>query len=415
MKKLLTFLFLVIFLVLTFSTCSKDDVDVAYSKNTIEENKQNIEDEGLELIGKLDGMKDLGSLFAVRDLSNLLTGTPVGVVIVFKPVVDLLDPIAKMDKNPMGLVALRATSQETDDFFDFFGKEAGIYTWNSTQNDFVWSASPNELTFKYPTEGSSTNNATLKFSNLTSITTTNDSFSGEKLPTSLNVTLVSSGVTLLSLEFSGEYNSDDLPSKISTTLEFDEGYKFTQEFTNSTSKAAWNVSYSFDGDDIFAAHFESKGDFSYDNFTGDEDLSTQDQVDQFLNTANTWIQIGNLKLAGVIDYEGLYKEANAEFPEGEEYLTKAENTRMAEIFNKYLKLCLLYAKERQAIAKSSFYAYEYDAENWAGEYTTNLKFIFEDGSSMDESFFETGFEDFIDAYEEFLTEMETNYNPEQPI
>jgi len=88
---------------------------------------------------------------------------------------------------------------------------------------------------------------------------------------------------------------------------------------------------------------------------------------------------------------------------------------MAEIFNKYMKLCLLYAKERQAIAKSSFYAYEYDAENYPGEYTTNLKFIFKDGSSMDESFFETGFEDFIDAYEEFLTEMETNYNPEQPI
>jgi len=331
MKKLLTFLFLVIFLVLTFSTCSKDDVDVAYSKNTIEENKQNIEDEGLELIGKLDGMKELDGIFAVQDLNILLNESfSVGYVMGFKPVIELLDPIADLDKNPMGLFALRATNGEMDEFYYFFGQEAGIYTWNSSLEEFDWTASPNELTFKYPTNGSSTNNATLKFDNLSTITTTNESFPDEKFPESLDVSLVSSGSTLFSLEMRGEYNDDDLPSKITTTLEFNEGYKFTQEFTNSTSKAAWNVSYSFDGDDIFAAHFESKGDFSYDNFTGDEDLSSQDQVDQFLNTANAWIQIGNLKLAGVIDYEGFYKEANAEFPEGEEYLTKAENTKMAE-------------------------------------------------------------------------------------
>lgn len=409
MKKQLSVIFMAIVMVLSFSNCQKDDVDVAYSKNTIEENKQIIEEEGLALIDKMDGMKNLAGMNAVMDFENLAYTEPVVYSARFKAVIDLIDPITKLGKDKLAIVKLRVSSEEVDAFFTLFGNEAGIYTWNSSTSDFDWTSSPDEMTFKYPSEGSTTNNITLSVTNLTVSDATQQT--EQPMVTSMDVILKNSGTTLFSLEMTGRYDEDGLPTNLTTEFEFKEGYTFSQKFTNNGTDAKWDVEYAFDGENIFKAHLESSGEFVYDNIVTEGDIEDPEYVEKFLDDADAFIQFGNVRLAAVVNYQNLSTLLDETFPQGIGS-TEEDNVKACEIYNENVKMCVLFAKERKAIAKSTFYAYEYLPIDLPGEYTSEVKFIFSDGSSMDASFFETGFDELIAAYDDFILELQENYNTE---
>lgn len=406
MKKPMSVLFMAFLIVIAFSNCKKDDVDVAYSKNTIEENKLKIEEEGLAMFEKLDGMKNLAGMNAVMDFENLAYTDPVAYSARFKPVIELIDPITKLGKDKLAIVKLRVSSEEVDAFFTLFGNEAGIYNWNSLTNDFDWTSSPDEMTFKYPSEGSTTNNITLSVTNLAVSDATQQT--EQPMVTSMNIILKNSGTTLFSLEMTGRYDEDGLPTNLTTEFEFKEGYTFSQKFTNNGTDAKWDVEYAFKGDNIFKAHLESAGEFIYDNIV-EEDIENPEYAEKFLDDADAYIQFGNIRLSAVVNYEKLNTSLDEAFPQGIGY-TEEDNVKASDIYNENVKMCVLFAKERKAIAKSLFYAYEYSPVDYPGEFTSNVKFVFSDGSSMDASFFETGFDELIAAYDDFILEMQENYN-----
>lgn len=395
-----------IVVVLSFSNCKKDDVDVAYSKNTIEENKQQIEEEGLALIDKMDGMKNLAGMNAVMDFEMLGSTDPVAYSARFKPVIDLIDPITKLGKDKLAIVKLRVSSKDVDAFFTLFGNEAGVYTWNSLTKDFDWTSSPNEMTFKYPSEGSTTNNITLSVTNLTVSEATQKT--EQPMVTSMDIILKNSGNTLFTLEMRGKYDEDGLPTSLTTEFEFKEGYTFSQKFTNNGTDVKWDVEYAFDDETIFKAHLQSSGDFVYDNIV-EGDVEDPEYAEKFLNDADAYIQFGNVRLAAVVNYEKLNTTLDETFPQGIGS-TEEDNLKASDIYNENIKMCVLFAKERKAIAKSMFYAYEYDPEVYPGQFGSEVKFVFSDESSMDASFFETGFDELIAAYNDFMLEMQDNYN-----
>ena len=406
MKKQLSVIFMAILMVLSFSNCQKDDVDVPYSKNTIEENKQIIEEEGLAMFEKMDGMKNLAGMNAVMDFEMLAYSEPVAYSARFKAVIDLIDPITKLGKDKLAIVKLRVSSEEVDAFFTLFGNEAGIYTWNSTTNDFDWTESPDEMTFKYPSEGSTTNNITLSVTNLNVSDATQQT--EQPMVTSMDVILKNSGTTLFSLEMTGRYDEDGLPTNLTTEFEFKEGYTFNQKFSNNGTDAKWDVEYAYKGDNIFKAHLESAGEFVYDNVV-EGDVEDPEYAEKFLDDADAYVQFGNIRLSAVINYEKLNSSLDETFPQGIGS-TEEDNLKASDIYNENVKMCVLFAKERKAIAKSLFYAYEYDPELYPGEWDNEVKFVFSDGSSMDASFFETGFDELIAAYDDFIMEMQENYN-----
>lgn len=407
MKQIKLLPFFILILILVFTGCKGDDINVPYAKYTVEENKQNIEDEGVALIGKMDGMKDLSAVYAVKDLNELPVSGDVGMIMKsFRTVNEIMAPVREINSDYMSLAKLRATE---DPYMDLIGIEQGTYVWDPTKQDFTFTAGSNGIIYQYPSEGSSTNNTTLSIKNLTTIVTSNDSFPDEQFPTSLDITIVQSGTELFSATLEASYNEDDLPANVSTEINFNEGYTFKQKFVNTDSKISWDLSYKYNKETLFSAHVGSLGDYAFENIQDNPNLGSSEDVDKFLNSANVWIQVGNLKMAALYDFQKHKSEMDEKYPEDGYYTSLEDNEGIAEILNKYVKATILYAKEKKAIAKSSFYAYEYDPEYSPGNYGVSLKFVFDDGSSMDETFFSSGMEDLMDAWDQFETGLSENY------
>lgn len=405
MKKLLVLILAVIVTFPAFFSCKDDAVDVPFSKNSIEENKVQIEEEGLALLDKMDAMKNLSAMNTLMDLNALMYGAPeeeyYGVAGMVKKVVE--------QKSGRSLIKkIESKTTVTDPYYTFIGIEAGIYTWNSSISEFEWTASANELTFKYPSAGSTTNNTILKVSNLKYDELTYDSETTYMM-TSLNVLMTVSGSEQLSLEMRAEFDDDGMPISYRSEFEVKEGYSFTETFTNSGSKAKFDAVYGFDGEDLFMAHMESSGDFTYDSMYSLENPENEDQLDEFLDKANMWIQAGNLKFAAVVDFNNYIKQKSSKFPDDIVGTSMEDSEAMAKIMNDNIKATLMFAKEKKAIAKGLFYSYEYDEYYYPGEYATGLKFVFADDSSLDQSFMETGFEELLSAYEEFMMAMQDSY------
>lgn len=407
MKQIKILSFFTFILILILTGCKGDDINVPFAKYTVEENKQNIEDEGVELIGKMDGMKDLSAVYAVKDLNELPVSGGVGAIVKsFRTVNEVMAPVREINSDYMSLAKLRATE---DPYIDLIGTEQGTYTWDPATQDFTFTAGTNGIIYKYPSGKSSTNNTTLTIKNLTTIVTSNDSFPGQQFPTSLDITIVQAGTELFSANLEASYNEEDLPSNVTTEIKFNEGYTFKQKFVNTDSKISWDLSYKFNNETLISAHLGSLGDYAFENIQDSPNLASSEEVDKFLNSANVWLQVGNLKMAALYDFQKHKSEMDEKYPEDGYYTSLEDNEGIAEIFNKYVKATILYAKEKKAIAKSSFYAYEYDPEYSPGNYGVSLKFVFDDGSSMDETFFSSGMEDLMDAWEQFETSMSENY------
>lgn len=407
MEKIKVLSFFTFILILIFTGCKGDDLNVPFAKYTVEENKQNIEEEGVELIGKMDGMKDLSAVYAVKDLNELPISGGVGAMVKsFRTVNEVMAPVREINSDYMSLAKLRATE---DPYIDLIGTEQGTYTWDPASQDFTFTAGKNGIIYKYPSGKSSTNNTTLTIKNLTTIVTSNDSFPDQQFPTSLDITIVQSGTEIFSANLEASYNEDDLPANVSTEIKFNEGYTFKQKFVNTDSKISWDLSYKYNSETLVSAHIGSLGDYAFENIQESPNLASSEDVDKFLNSANVWLQVGNLKMAALYDFQKYKSEMDKNYPDDVYYSTLADNEGIAGIYNKYIKATILYVKEKKAIAKSLFYANEYDPEYSPGYYGVNLKFVFEDGSSMDESFFNSGMEDLMDAWEQFETSMGENY------
>jgi len=405
MKKLLALALAVIVTFPAFYSCKDDVVDVPYSKNTIEENKVKIEEEGLALLDKMDAMKNLSAMNTLMDLNTLMYGSS---EYEYYGVAGLVKKVVEQKSGRSLIKKIESKTTVTDPYYTFMGIEAGIYTWNSSISEFQWTESAGELTFKYPSSGSTTNNTILKVSNLKYDEQTYESETSYML-TSLNVLMTVSGSEQLSLEMRAEFDDDGMPISYRSEFEVKEGYSFTETFSNSGSKAKFDATYGFDGEDLFMAHMESSGDFTYDNMYSLEDPENEDQLDEFLDKANMWIQAGNLKFAAVVDFNNYIKQKSSKFPNDVIGSTLEDSEAMAKIMNDNIKATLMFAKEKKAIAKGLFYSYEYDEYYYPGEYATGLKFVFADDSSLDQSFIETGFEDLLSAYEEFMMAMEESY------
>lgn len=419
MKKYATYLLSVMAAGFLLTGCGEKTTDeVEFTNLTVEQNKTKIQDEGLAMMEKLDGMTDLSGIFAIQDLENLiyeseLTGDPVVMA-----VKRLIAPVAHLNKNVLGATELRSTAMSIDSISSVMGEMGGVYTYSQSTGTFNRVANSTKIEFLFPIGYSTTNNGKLTIDNLTVKAGVTQPV---ELPKSLDFKLTKASSTLLSFNFSAAYDAHDVPSSWSTTLSFLEGYKFTQSMTNTTSDVSWQFAYSFENENLLSGKFSSKGSFSYDALNKTEEMSEEDMIDQVLDNANAWVQLGNLKMTGLVDVNKLIAAYDAAFPSGE-IETNADATKACQMLNEQVFLVLLYAKENEAIAKSKFFVDEYMTYDVVYNsvthyyemkeitaYQPSMQLLFKDGSAMDDSFFAEGFENLMAAFQSMMIDLETNY------
>jgi hypothetical protein len=399
--------FLALLAMVLIAGCKDDDKNTEqFSELTTEQHKANIEESGMAVVDQLNGMSDLDGIKVAIDFVALMTGTNN----TENNVMAVLKPVTALKQGAGAAFNLKATTVDKQSLSQLFDDETGIYEYEAQSDSFKLSGgSTDTIEYKFPTASSSSNNATVSITNFDYFSTSNPDVSeiSDELPKSFDVTLAVDNMDLMVFEFTASYDNDGIPTDVSETITI-EKFIVSSSLSRSTSKVAFDQSFTYDGDNILSSHFDSDGNFDYDNVSNNVDGAVEFDNQTIVDASNAWISIDNLKIEGVVNWKTL-RESGDNVEEADSAKVVMEN--LAEIMNKNVSLFVKYHDNNQIIAASEFYAFletdDYsDYESW--EFDMRMKF--NDGSYMDDSFFtEENFTELIQDAETLLSDMETNY------
>lgn len=225
-------------LALTFITTSCDDDKETLNKEQAQEafSSANTDFAGaLERIQSNPGFTALENLNSLAGSSSVLpfrqtTATKKDPRVLARQIIASLKNIATAGST-------KNTRTQGDEAFDF-EENKGIYDWNPNVGDFVQSGNSSIIELRFPTEGSSTNNATFKLFDYDEVATPegDEAYS----PTLIDATLAIDGTQVAALDAIAEYVSDgtDTPTFADITYTvgaFSVDLDFNDKNTNSTS------------------------------------------------------------------------------------------------------------------------------------------------------------------------------------
>ncbi|WP_462316919.1 hypothetical protein [Marinilabilia sp.] len=388
--------------------CQDDENKEKLSPLGVEEHKANLESSGLNVVDKFNDMADMEAVHVANDFMELLdaTSTSEG------DVVAVAEALGSLENGLKSAVNLKVTTVDDPSFGQAFAEEAGIYTYNFDTQDWDVEASDDQITYHFPTEGSTSNNATLSVTNFSYTTTTNPDLAAisDELLESVNVSLTVDDVELCLFTFSASYDADGIPTSVSENLTLD-NYVLTTSVSRSSSKVSFDQVFEYDGANIISSHFENRGDIDYSSYISNSDMSGIDPFSESaLEYTNVWIAVDNLKLEGVADWKG-FQNSTSNISEEDVATEQAMWETMAELINDNASIQLKYNDSNEIIAVGEAYATSEMDEYTQSEYWyVDFRVKFSDGSYMDDSFFgEENFTDLMTSIDDLMTEMETNY------
>ncbi|WP_016777042.1 hypothetical protein [Anaerophaga thermohalophila] len=228
----------------------------------------------------------------------------------------------------------------------------------------------------------------------------------EDLLKSVEVTLTVDEQQKMKFIFNATYDENDIPLSVTESYLIGK-FEITTSVERSTSEISFDQSFTSDDANIISSHFDSDGTFNYEtfneNFNSEEEFPGSQTI---VDASNVWVAVGNLKLQGVANWEGL-RNAEGEFEDVETEQDFYEE--MANVMNENVDMYVKYNDTNEIIAASEFYALE-RTDDYGSYWDFSMRMKFADGSYMDESFFtEDNFAEFVQEAEDFITTMETNY------
>lgn len=413
MKKKSYLLVAAIALIAGFSSCKNDsdgEAELAFSTLSVEKQKQNIEQNGIDLIDKMNDLMNSSAFEAINSLTSLGSGSAYGAPALAKLKSALqANDVEALSAFNQNLINMQKVSKEGS---------WGTYTWNESMQDFNFaSGTNNKLIVNFPaSEASSSNNATL------TVTYTNSNVLISKLgeptdeindisaylPASINATLTINKAAALECNYTATYSADATPLTMSQTLKVGD-YNWSLNVSNADSKTL-STTYSLlkGKETLMKVEIGALGSISKEtvqSFIETEGENTGD----ILSSANVYYQILNVAFVGKAnDVKGL---ANSIKGLSDDLENKTYTDKTVEILNKYTDLYGYFVAEKKKFADVEFYTSSYvdpygkfDPINYryiaATVYEVDARMVLSDGSkvSMDD-YVRTGFEDLINKFE----------------
>lgn len=447
MKKLSLPLVLLLF-GMGISSCNKDDdsdpnpvqAPDKFSELTVEQNKTNIEDNGIAMVNKMTELKSTSAIKTSINFSQLLgINDPLSDSEVLEPgrlsgstsrysIVQALTSFGQGKTGSKGIFETLKTStaEEPETPQEIFDDATGTYTWNSSIQDWETVEGGDKIIFKFPsTEGGTINNATYTVHSYSGITGTPNPLDADyagDLPSGLAVDLAIDGSVVLEYGFAGAYNANGEPTSFSTFLIL-APFKFAVTLTNDTKDISAKYSLTHNGSILMDMGIGVSGDFTTEAIENSTDES------EYLNNGYAYFQMLDIKLSGDVNVKALIEDNTRIYAEEEDYMNfdyDAATVEIVESFNKNVNLVLYYVQANTKIAESEFYvmeeeveycSYEYDAET--GEYPyncvneiekeENIRLIFADESKADlESYTNGSFLDLEADFQELIDALEAD-------
>lgn len=399
--------------VVCFSSCSKSsdsDTELSFSTLSVEKQKQSIEQNGIDLINKMDGVQTIKAFTAVDNLGNLMDATPAYV----KSLVALRSGLLRNDLKAVSVFAkamsISAASGDNETW--------GTHTWNKSLREFVYTKGvANTIIVNFPSTASATSNnavLTIQLANSAVAVPVDIDTDGvlSYMPSSVTVSLKVDGASVLESSYTATYNSDATPVTVKETLSADV-FSWTFNYTNNGKDMLSSYVLTKSGETLMKAEVGAAGSLTLDAFTEFANSDSEDPS-EVLNSANVYYQIMNLAFVGQVkDVKSMMTDYKAV---SEKLSDKAYNDQMVTVLNKYMKVYGYFVSEKKKFAEVEVYNYDdvyadyvYNASTSRWVYTQNVshyelmpRMVLSDGSKVSmEDYVKVGFEDLLDKLESY--------------
>lgn len=419
-KKLFYFTFTLLFLVGMISSCKKDkDAAEKFSTLSVEENKANVENAGIDFVNVMSRMQSIDPIKVIINFGKLTNSSPAKGQLSSKDIkfYSTLETLVaattgekKLNDLFNAMASTKGLSADYQSIKEFWDSKVGTYTWNPGQNVFDQVLGGTKIIFLFPsTDVSTTNDATLTISNYTGINISNPidvNYTGD-LPLSLNADIKVDGATIVTYVFSASYNTNGIPSSVISDLTVGI-YKFRIDIVNNTTEVSINYKLLENGNVVLDLGASGSGLFTEENI----DANTTDgtKIGEIINSASAHFQIFNVALRGDVDVKGLTDQLNIiDDQYSNQTIDNAESDSLYAIqLNKFMNLRLVNVSNNEIMAKAQAYVvHEIDS------FSTYLNFrlTFSDESVVDlDTYLNSGFNDFVAEVNSFITDFNANYD-----
>ncbi|MDD3320587.1 MAG: hypothetical protein PHS59_03995 [Paludibacter sp.] len=382
MKKNLFRIATAIVLLLSFNSCGNKldgDETLEFSSQTVEQQKQSIEQSGLDLADKMTGLQQTqGYITLTQFLNRNYSSISPAFMNSFR---QLSADLMKNDINALDNFnkQLRVASSSKDDIW-------GTWTWNVEKQDFdkATGVVVNKAVLIFPADdlNSTVNNATITVNYSESNVLIPEVDPGEFYPKSISVILKVDDVEALNAQYTGAYASDGTPTSVLQTLVIG-AYNWSASVTNTNTNVSASYNFKYNSDVLLKCEASAKGKFTATEIEDiNNDSINNEEIEDFLNSANVTFQIMNVAIYGSItDMTNFMTEGRALKPDSiihndqyykwTEYLYdgKTYNDKMVLIYNKYLKSYGFFAKENQKFADVEFFTNEEERPDYSEQAT----------------------------------------------
>lgn len=393
-----------------------------FSDKTVEQNKAELQDNGIELIEGLTTLKNSSGIQTSIAFSKHLEGSTLpenleGGRVDNSNAINLIKALASLGQGPVkpGKVAssMRAFADDFESIEQSYNEFVGVYAYNKANDTWTYTKTGSKITFQFPSkETGTTNNAEYSIFDYKGTKIpggiAGDDYAGD-YPTALKIELKIDGTVKAAFDFATTYDSKGTPTAMTTSVKIDE-YTFLYELKNTTTEATADFYLTKNSDVLFAMGGRGKGSFTVDGVETDGESAVA--------TASGYFQIMNIKFSAQVDGTALNAALKAsDTGEGD-----------AAAWNTHFDLIAFYADSKKKIADSEFY---YDRQDYEetycyedyldldgdGEYQweevcetytwyddeTGIRLVFQDGTKADlETYTEVGFADLEDEFKEFI-------------
>lgn len=405
MKKNLLFVLSGIVFTFLLSACddkNSNDLDenLAFSKLSVEEQKQKIEQNGIDMANAMDGMSDTKAMQAIMHFNMLNEEDDVYYS-------NSISYFAKsVSKKPEFALQKAIKKSLSDD-----ESEWGEFTYDFSTGEFKKTANyTNKIVYKFPADSlSTTNNAvfTLNYTESDVLMPDSETY----FPASIVCSLAINGKAVLSGSFTASYKNDYTPTSVKETLIID-NYSILSSISNDTKKLTQSFEIKKDNKTIIKNESELQGKLTIDDAQNNPNESLESFVVS-MQLMNIAIKGGSTKLSDLISE---INSIDDETLSDQQYMEQE-----AAILNKYMVCYAYFTDDKTKFADVEFYVIENETTepvfNWETyeytyetvmEYELAPRLVLSDGSKMSiEEYFETGFDDLADEIEDLLNSLKT--------
>jgi hypothetical protein len=406
---------LLVFLLVSLVGCKKDKDDdpfsAPYSELTVEQNKENVEQESIEFVEEIRDLGEADAIEVLIQMGDLMEGEGESME---KKVIAPFDAGSSLKNTEAPakvlLKSLKSTAEDPNSFSELWAHFKAKYTWNFVTEEFDSTGSEDALIIEFPgKEGDLTNTAVLTVNEFGVVDITDPIEWPEgidpELLTSLHAELEYNGTVIASFDFDASYQSNGMPLEVTSTLTIAD-FVFKVDAKHSPYSSA-SITYNLKRNEnlLFEVYFSAKGNWSEESI----ETNAEESAEEIINSANAHLILLNLKVVGQVNIKAIATKAKE--LEENELLTQQEFVEgLVESINNNAKLIVIYVDSNTKIASAEAYTF-YD-EYWQ-EYCPGVRFVYADGSKVDaETYLDQELAGFFEELNEFIDELNEDYNLE---